>query len=253
MDLAQNFESLFSIASLISLLTLSVLEIVLGIDNIIFISIIASKLPKAEQKKARTIGLMLALIMRVALLFSISWVVSLKDPLFYIFDFGATGRDLILFGGGVFLLVKTTIEIHNKIEGYDDEGFTVKKVALKSIIMQIVMIDIVFSFDSILTAVGLVDNVLIMILAVIIAMIIMIMYAGRVSDFINAHPTIKMLAMAFLLMIGITLIIEALHGHVEKQVIYISMAFSLLVEGLNMRMRKKEEKRISSKKDEREI
>lgn len=241
MDLAQNFEALFSIASLVSLLTLTILEIVLGIDNIIFISIVAGKLPKNKQGKARTVGLMLALIMRVALLFSITWVIGLKDPLFSVFEFEATARDLILFAGGVFLLYKTTIEIHNKIEGPDEVmvDITLKKAALRAAIFQIVLIDIVFSFDSILTAVGLVDNVLVMIIAVVIAIIVMMLFSGAVSNFVNNHPTVKMLALAFLLMIGILLIADAFHFHVPKGYVYFSMAFSLLVEGLNMRMRKK--------------
>ncbi|MCX6297217.1 MAG: TerC family protein [Bacteroidetes bacterium] len=243
MHLVQDFNELFTIASLISLLTLSVLEIVLGIDNIIFISIVAGKLPRAKQGKARTIGLMLALIMRVALLFSISWVVGLKDPLFHIEEFGVTGRDLILFGGGVFLLYKTTLELHNKIEGYDDNEMSVKRVSFNAIVLQIVLIDIVFSFDSILTAVGLVSNLLIMILAVIIAMIIMIIFSGKVSDFINDNPTIKVLALSFLLMIGVVLILESFHEHVDKKFIYISIAFSFFVEMMNIRMKKKEEKR----------
>ena len=244
MDLAQNFQDLFSVASLISMLTLTVLEIVLGIDNIIFIAIIASKLPqRADQRKARVAGLSLALLFRIALLFSITWVIGLKDPLFYISDFGATGRDLILFAGGVFLLYKTTIEIHNKIEGGEEQGVNVKKVALGAIVMQIVFIDIVFSFDSILTAVGLVTNVLVMVMAVIIAMLIMLAFSEKVSDFINKHPTIKMLALAFLLMIGMILILDACHFHVPKQYIYVSMAFSLLVEGLNMRMRSQRAKK----------
>ena len=244
MDLAQNFQDLFSIESLISLLTLSLLEIVLGIDNIIFIAIIAGKLPdRKEQHKARVIGLSLALIMRIALLFSISWVIGLKDPLFYIGEFGATGRDIILFAGGVFLLIKTTMEIHHKVEGHDEGEINIKKAVLNAVIMQIVFIDIVFSFDSILTAVGLVSNVLIMVVAVIIAMIIMLAFSERVSDFINKHPTIKMLALSFLLMIGMILILDAFHFHVPKQYIYVSMAFSLLVEALNMRMRTKRAKR----------
>lgn len=247
MDLSQNFTELFSVASLISLLTLSVLEIVLGIDNIIFISIISGKLPKSKQGKARTIGLMLALIMRVALLFSISWIAGLKEPLFMISDFGVTGRDMILFAGGVFLLYKTTMELHNKIQGYDDGDLSVKRVSFNAIVLQIVLIDIVFSFDSILTAVGLVSNVLIMVAAVIIAMIIMIAFSGKVSDFINKNPTIKILALSFLLMIGVVLILEAFHEHVDKKVIYISIAFSLFVELLNIRMRKKEEKRLRKK------
>ena len=243
MHLGQDFQELFSVASLISLLTLSVLEIVLGIDNIIFISIVAGKLPRSEQGKARAIGLALALVMRIALLFSISWIVGLKEPLFFIKEFGVTGRDLILFAGGVFLLYKTTMELHNKVMGYDDEAMSVKKISLNAIILQIVLIDIVFSFDSILTAVGLVMNLLIMIFAVIIAMVIMILFSGKVSDFINDNPTIKVLALSFLLMIGAVLILEAFHEHVDKKVIYISIAFSLFVEMMNIRMRKKAEKR----------
>jgi predicted tellurium resistance membrane protein TerC len=239
MDLSENFNELFTVASLVSLLTLSVLEIVLGIDNIIFISIVSGKLPKKQQPRARTIGLMLALIMRVILLFSISIIANMKQPLFELGGFGVTGRDLILFAGGVFLLYKTTMEIHYKIEGKEEDEYSVNKVTMKAIIFQIVLIDIVFSFDSILTAVGLVSNVLIMIMAVIIAMIIMIMFSGRVSDFINRNPTIKMLALAFLLMIGMILVLDAFHQHVDKKFIYVSMAFSLLVESLNIRMRKK--------------
>ena len=244
MDLAQDFQELFSVHAVISMLTLTVLEIVLGIDNIIFIAIIAGKLPERnDRRKARATGLSLALIMRIALLFSITWVIGLKDPLFYISDFGATGRDLILFAGGVFLLFKTTVEIHEKIEGRGEQEVNVKKAALSAIVMQIVFIDIVFSFDSILTAVGLVSNVLIMIIAVIIAMFIMLAFSEKVSDFINKHPTIKMLALAFLLMIGMILIMDAFHFHVPKQYIYVAMAFSLLVEGLNMRMRSKRAKK----------
>jgi len=244
MNLEQNFQDLFTLQALISMLTLSVLEIVLGIDNIIFIAIIAGKLPeRKDQRKARTIGLTLALLMRIALLFSISWIIGLKEPLFYISEFGATGRDLILFAGGVFLLFKTTVEIHHKIEGEGEKEVNVKKMALNAVVMQIVFIDIVFSFDSILTAVGLVSNVLIMVMAVIISMLIMLAFSERVSDFINKHPTIKMLALAFLLMIGMILIIDALHFHVPKQYIYVSMAFSLLVEGLNMRMRSRRAKK----------
>jgi predicted tellurium resistance membrane protein TerC len=243
MHLAQDFHELFSIASLISLLTLSVLEIVLGIDNIIFISIIAGKLPVAQQAKARRIGLMLALIMRVTLLFSISFIVGLKEPWFTVGDFGVTGRDVILFAGGVFLLYKTTMEIHNKVQGYEEDHITVKKISFNSIVLQIVLIDIVFSFDSILTAVGLVTNLLIMVMAVIIAMIIMILFSGKVSKFINDNPTIKVLALSFLLLIAVVLIAEAFHQHVDKKFIYISIAFSLFVESLNIRMRKKQEKR----------
>jgi predicted tellurium resistance membrane protein TerC len=254
MHLAQDFHELFSISSLISLLTLSVLEIVLGIDNIIFISIISGKLPKSKQGKGRTIGLLLALIMRIALLFSISWIAGLKEPLFMVGDFGVTGRDLILFAGGVFLLYKTTMELHNKVQGYDDSEMSVKKVSFNAIVFQIVLIDIVFSFDSILTAVGLVSNLLIMIMAVIFAMIIMLLFSGKVSDFINNNPTIKVLALSFLLMIGVVLVLEAFHEHVDKKFIYISIAFSLFVEMLNIRMRRKEEKRKGdTNNDQRDI
>ncbi len=253
MHLFQDFNELFTVASLISLLTLSVLEIVLGIDNIIFISIIAGKLPKAKQGKARAIGLMMALVMRVILLFSISWIVGLKEALFNIGDFGVTGRDLILFSGGVFLLYKTTIELHNKIQGYGEEAMSVKKISFNAIVMQIVLIDIVFSFDSILTAVGLVSNLLIMILAVIIAMIIMIIFSGKVADFINDNPTIKVLALSFLLMIGVILILESFHEHVDKKFIYISIAFSLFVEMLNIRMRRKGEKARDLNNDPRDV
>ncbi len=243
MHLAQDFTQLFSIGSLISLLTLSVLEIVLGIDNIIFISIVSGKLPKATQGRARTIGLLLALIMRILLLFCISLIANLQDALFTISGFGVTGRDLILFAGGIFLLYKTTIELHNKIEGYDDEGIKTKKISFNAIVLQIVLIDIVFSFDSILTAIGLVSNLLIMISAVIIAMIIMILFSGKVSDFINDNPTIKVLALSFLLMIGVMLVLESFHQEVDKRFVYISIAFSFFVEMLNVRMRRKQEKR----------
>jgi predicted tellurium resistance membrane protein TerC len=266
MHLAQDFETLFTVASMVSLLTLSILEIVLGIDNIIFISIVAGKLPKKDQKKARTIGLMLALIMRVALLFSITWVIGMKGALFHVLSaapffvidlpdallssvlWSCSGRDLILLGGGIFLLYKTTIEIHGKIEGADDlQDPTLKKVVLKAAIMQIVLIDIVFSFDSILTAVGLVDNLVVMVLAVIVAMVIMLLFSEKVSNFVNDNPTIKMLALAFLLMIGMILVMDAFHFHVPKGYVYFSMAFSLLVESLNMRMHKKKQLRIKAK------
>ena len=254
MHLAQDFSELFLVASLISLLTLAVLEIILGIDNIIFISIIADKLPRSKQGKARTMGLLLALVMRILLLFCISWVAGLKEALYTIDGFGITGRDLILFSGGVFLLYKTTIELHNKIQGYDDAEIKVKKISFNAIVLQIVLIDILFSFDSILTAVGLVTNLLIMIFAVIIAMMIMIAFSEKVSDFINTNPTIKVLALSFLLMIGMVLILDALHQHVDKKYIYLSIAFSLFVEMMNIRMRKKSKKGTFDKNnDERDV
>ncbi len=250
MHLAQDFQELFSIASLISLLTLSVLEIVLGIDNIIFISIVSGQLPRTKQGRARTIGLMLALIMRVLLLFCITWIAGLKEPLFCILKFGVTGRDLILFAGGVFLLYKTSIELKNRIEGNDETEMKVKKISFNAIVLQIVLIDIIFSFDSILTAVSLVSNLLIMVLAVIIAMIIMISFSGKVSDFINDNPTIKVLALSFLLMIGGILILDSLHLQVNKQFVYVAIAFSLFVEMMNITMRKKEAKRNRNKKSD---
>ena len=247
MNLQQNFQELFSVHAIISMLTLSVLEIVLGIDNIIFIAIIAGKLPeRKDQRKARAAGLSLALIMRIALLFSITWVIGLRDPLITVFGFGATGRDLILFGGGIFLLVKTTSEIHNKMEGHEEAEISVKKISFSSIVMQIVLIDIVFSFDSILTAVGIVRNPLIMIMGVVISMIVMLIFSGKVSDFINDHPTIKMLALAFLLMIGMLLILDACHQEVPRAYVYSSMGFSLLVEFLNLRMKKKQDLRAKN-------
>jgi predicted tellurium resistance membrane protein TerC len=232
----------------VSLLTLTFMEIVLGIDNIIFISIVASRLPASEQGKARNIGLMLALVFRILLLLSITWIVGLKDPLFVLdlpwgeADFGVTGRDLILLAGGLFLIAKSTTEIHHKLEGEVEEVGVKKKVqSLPQVIIQIILVDIVFSFDSILTAVGLVDNVVIMIIAVIISMGIMLAFAKYIADFVNKHPTIKMLALSFLIMIGFMLVLEALHQHVPKGYIYFAMFFSLLVEMLNMRLRKKTE------------
>jgi len=229
----------------ISLLTLTFMEVVLGIDNIIFISIVAGKLPASEQGRARTIGLLLALVFRILLLLSISWIVGLKHPLFTINlpwgadDFGVTGRDIILLAGGLFLIGKSTTEIHHKLEGEDPETVSTKAPhSIGRVIFQIVLVDIVFSFDSILTAVGLVDHVLIMIIAVIISMGIMLAFSKYIADFVNKHPTIKMLALSFLIMIGVMLVLEAAHMHVPKGYIYFSMFFSLVVEMLNMRLRK---------------
>jgi predicted tellurium resistance membrane protein TerC len=234
-----DIQELFTTEAIISLLTLSLLEIVLGIDNIIFISIISDRLPKEQQKRARTIGILMALIVRVGLLFGISWIVSLKDPLFYAFKIGFSGRDIILFLGGLFLLAKSTTEIHHKLEG-DEGGATTKKAtSMRSAIIQIILLDIVFSFDSILTAVGLVDNVLIMIIAVVIALGVMLAFANSISSFVNKHPSIKMLALSFLIMIGLLLVAEAFHVHVPKGYVYFAMAFSFAVELLNMKLDKK--------------
>ncbi len=225
----------------ISLLTLTFLEIVLGIDNIIFISIVSDRLPLENQSKARTIGLVLAILIRVLLLFGISWIVQLTEPIITVMDFELSFRDLILIVGGLFLLAKSTSEIHEKIEG-DTEGEgkeNAVKLTLQKAIVQIVLLDVVFSFDSILTAVGLSDQVLIMILAVIIALLVMLIFARKVSDFVNRNPTVKMLALAFLIMIGTLLILDGFHVHVPKGYIYFSLAFSLFVEFLNQKIRKK--------------
>ena len=256
MHLEQDFVSLFSFSSIISLFTLSILEIVLGIDNIIFISIIAGKLPHDQQRKVRITGLTMALLLRVILLFSITWVIQASGVLFHVINespfllldssfvtpdnllWSCTTRDLILLAGGVFLLYSSTVEIHRKIEGMPEGTSTKSGITFSGAVIQIMLIDMVFSFDSILTAIGLVDNLLIMILAVVIAMVIMLVFAGKVSDFVNENPTIKMLALAFLLMIGVILVTDAFHVHVPKGYVYFSMAFSLLVEMLNRRMRR---------------
>ncbi len=228
----------------VSLLTLTFLEIVLGIDNIIFISILTGKLPTEEREKARITGLVIALFFRIGLLLGISYIANLVQPLITIFGLSFSGRDLILLAGGLFLLVKSVLEIHDKLEG-DEEG-TDKKVTPKfwNIIVQIIILDLVFSLDSVITAVGLVQHVSIMIIAIVISMIIMIMFAGKVSEFIHRHPTIKMLALSFLLMIGLLLFVEAFHIEVPKGYVYFAMAFSFLVEMLNIKMRKKKVKPV---------
>jgi len=257
MDLGAQFHHLLSLDGLISLLTLALLEIVLGIDNIIFISIIAGKLEdKKDQRKARTWGLLFALLIRIGLLFGITWIIGMKDDLFTLFGHGFSGRDIILFAGGVFLLAKTTSEIHEKMDMADDSEEEArekkKKVAVSMVITQIVLVDIVFSFDSILTAVGIVNEVIIMIAAVIVSMLVMLAFSEKVSDFIEKHPTVKMLALAFLLMIGFLLILESFDVHVPKPYVYSSMAFAFLVEMLNMRLRKKKAKAKAAKVEKKE-
>jgi len=224
----------------ISLLTLTFLEIVLGIDNIIFISIVSDRLPKENQKKARSVGLILAIVIRVALLFGISWIVQLTNPILTVSDFELSIRDLILIIGGLFLLAKSTSEIHEKVEGDSKQSYRKKgiKLSVQQAIIQIVLLDVVFSFDSILTAVGLSDQIIIMVAAVIIALLVMLVFAEKVSAFVNDNPTIKMLALSFLIMIGTLLILDGFHVHVPKGYIYFSLAFSLMVEFLNQKMRK---------------
>ena len=232
-------EVIFSGEGLVALITLTFLEIVLGVDNIIFISIVSNKLPEHQQAKARNIGLALAMIFRVGLLLGITWIIGFTEPLFTVFGHDVSGRDLILAAGGLFLLAKSTSEIHHKIEGEDhaDEA-SGKKASLGPTIFQIVLLDMVFSFDSILTAVGLTKEVTIMIIAVVISIGIMMIFAGAISRFINEHPTLQILALSFLILIGFMLIVEALHYEVPKGYIYFAVGFSLLVEVLNMKFRK---------------
>lgn len=238
----------------VSLLTLAVLEVILGVDNIIFISLVASRLPADQQAKARNIGLMIALLFRVGLLLSISWIIGLTAPIFTLplealfADMGVhdpaaaaaiSGRDLILFAGGIFLLAKSTTEIHHKVSGVGEGDKKVKAPAtMFGAITQIILIDIVFSFDSILTAVGLTPHVMVMIFAVVISMFIMMAFSGKVSAVIEKHPSLQILALAFLIMIGLTLILEALGVHINKAFVYVAVAFSLGVEFLNIRFQK---------------
>jgi predicted tellurium resistance membrane protein TerC len=231
-------EGLLTTEGIISLVTLTFLEIVLGIDNIIFISITAGRLPKAQQQKARTLGIGLALIVRICLLLTVSWIIGLKDPFLTLGDFELSFRDLILIAGGLFLLGKSTSEIHAKLEGEEEGPEHIKALTLRAAIIQIILLDVVFSFDSILTAVGLVENVLIIVIAIIISLGVMLLFAKKISDFINKHPAMKLLAVSFLMMIGLVLVVEGLHVHVPKGYIYFAMAFALLVEILNMKIRK---------------
>jgi len=221
----------------IALVTLTALEIVLGIDNIIFISILAGKLPHNEQVKARTLGLTLAMFTRIALLFSLTIIMRLTAPLFAVLGNEISGRDIILIVGGLFLIAKSTREIHEKLEG--DEGRTSRKVvaSFASVIIQITLLDIVFSLDSVITAIGMANALGIMVIAVVIAVVFMMIFAGAISDFVQKRPTIKMLALSFLLLIGVTLIAEGLDQHIPKGYIYFAMAFSVFVEMLNLKLR----------------
>jgi predicted tellurium resistance membrane protein TerC len=223
----------------VALLTLTFLEIVLGIDNIIFISIVSNKLPKDQQPKARLTGLSLALIFRIALLLGITWLMEFTKPLFTLFDLDISGRDLILFAGGLFLLYKSTLEIHQKMEGAPEEETEVQAKSMMSVIVQIILLDLIFSFDSILTAIGLTEEILLMIIAVVVSIIVMMVFAKKIADFIGKHPTLEILALSFLILIGFMLVIEALHYHVPKGYIYFAVFFSLVVEMVNMRVRKK--------------
>ncbi|MDT8282999.1 MAG: TerC family protein, partial [Gammaproteobacteria bacterium] len=233
------FEWLTSPEAWIALATLTALEIVLGIDNIIFISILVGRLPEKQRDLARKLGLGLAMITRLALLFSISWVMGLVQPWFTIFAQEISGRDIVLIGGGLFLLAKATHEIHNSLEGAIEQKTTVILPGLGMVLVQIAILDIVFSLDSVITAVGLVDHVSVMAIAIIAAVGVMLLSAKAIGDFVDRHPTIKILALSFLILVGVTLMVEGFDVHVPKGYIYFAMAFSVAVEMLNLRMRKK--------------
>ena len=221
----------------IALLTLTILEIVLGVDNIIFISILSGKLPESQQARARTLGLAVAMITRILLLLSIAWIVRLTAPLFAVLGQEFSGRDLILLGGGLFLLAKATHEIHQKLEGEAGHGTKRVTPSFAAVIAQIVLLDVVFSLDSVITAVGMADDVAVMIIAVVVAIGIMMISAGAISSFVERHPTVKMLALSFLLLIGMVLVAEGFDQHIPKGYIYFAMGFSVIVELLNQRIR----------------
>ncbi|MGV7227091.1 MAG: TerC family protein [Nitrospirales bacterium] len=233
------FEWLTSPEAWIALGTLTALEIVLGIDNIIFISILVGRLPERQRAFARRMGLGLAMIARLGLLFSISWVMGLTEPWATVFTHAISGRDVILVGGGLFLLAKATHEIHNSLEGIEESGSTFVAASLGMVLIQIAVLDIVFSLDSVITAVGLVDQVSLMAIAIILAVLVMLVAAKAIGDFVDEHPTIKILALSFLILVGVTLMVEGFDVHVPKGYIYFAMAFSVTVEMLNIRMRKK--------------
>jgi predicted tellurium resistance membrane protein TerC len=223
----------------IALLTLTAIEIVLGIDNIVFITILAGRLKEGQRDLARKLGLMVAMVTRILLLLGISWVVQLTEPLFEVLGHGFSGRDIILLFGGMFLLAKSTLEIHHMLEGQASDLPGVVQATFIGVVVQIGLLDIVFSLDSVITAVGLADDVSVMILAIVIAVMVMLFSAKVVGDFVEEHPTLKMLALSFLLLIGLTLVTEAFHLHIPKGYVYFAMAFSLLVEVLNLRLRTK--------------
>ncbi|MDX1697222.1 MAG: TerC family protein [Thiohalobacterales bacterium] len=233
------FEWIASPEGWIALGTLTALEIVLGIDNIIFISILVGRLPEQQRNFARNLGLTLAMLSRLALLFSIAWVVTLTEPWFTMFGEAISGRDIILIGGGLFLLAKATYEIHHSLEGEEEHAQAGKVASLGAILFQIAVLDIVFSLDSVITAVGLASHVSIMAIAIIAAVLVMLIAAKPIGDFVDAHPTVKILALSFLILVGVTLMVEGFDVHVPKGYIYFAMAFSVAVEMLNLRMRKR--------------
>ncbi|MBB3063323.1 TerC family protein [Microbulbifer rhizosphaerae] len=246
------FEWLTSPEAWVALATLAALEIVLGIDNIIFISILVGRLPPKQRETARFVGLALAMLTRLALLFSIVWVMGLTEPLFSILGEEISGRDIILIGGGLFLLAKATHEIHNSLEGVEGKGTTVAAASFGMVLVQIAILDIVFSLDSVITAVGLVKEISIMAIAIVLAVLVMMLAAKPIGDFVDRHPTVKMLALSFLIMVGLTLIVEGFDVHVPKGYIYFAMVFSVGVEMLNLRLRKKQAKPVHLHKPLRE-
>lgn len=234
-----DFSWIYESSAWIALGTLTLLEIVLGIDNVVFISILSNKLPEEQRAKARNIGLGLAMGARIVLLFAISWVMSLKNELFSVAGYGFSGKDLIMLFGGLFLLAKATHEIHNKLEGEEGHSESGKAVTMKSVLIQVILLDLVFSLDSVITAVGMAKHIEVMVLAVLISVGVMMATATKVSAFIEKHPTVKMLALSFLILIGFVLIGEGFGQHIPKGYIYFAMGFSILVEMLNLRMKAK--------------
>jgi predicted tellurium resistance membrane protein TerC len=232
-------ENILTSENLVAFVTLAALEVVLGIDNVVFISILSGKLPAAQRPSARRLGLMAALVSRVILLFSLAWVMRLTQPLFSILEHAVSGRDLILLLGGLFLVGKATVEIHDKLEGEEHTGPARAAVSFGSVIAQIAVIDIVFSLDSVITAIGMAKEIWVMVAAVVVAVIVMMAFAGIISDFIERHPTLKILALSFMILIGVMLVIEGFGKHIDRGYLYFAMAFSLGVELVNMRIRGK--------------
>ena len=232
-------DAIFTADNFVALLTLTALEVVLGVDNVIFISILAGKLPPADQDRARRVGLLAAMVMRILLLFSLAWIVRLTEPIVTILGRGISGRDLILLGGGLFLIAKATMEIHEKLEGVEGERSARVAPSFGAVIVQIMLLDIVFSLDSVITAVGMADSIAVMVIAVVLAVGIMMLSAAGVSAFVQRHPTVKVLALSFLMLIGLSLVGEGMGHHIPKGYIYFAMAFSVMVEMLNLRMRAK--------------
>jgi predicted tellurium resistance membrane protein TerC len=231
-------DAFFTPSGLLALFTLTIFEIVLGVDNVIFIAILASKLPSSQQGRARRIGLLAAMGTRILLLLSIFWIIKLTAPLFYILEHPISGRDLILIGGGLFLLAKATLEIHERLDGEEGRKSDRVQPSFPAVVIQIALLDIIFALDSVITAVGMADQISIMVAAVILAVGVMMFSAGPISSFINRHPTIKVLALSFLLLIGVSLIGEALGMHIPKGYIYFAMGFSVFVEVINLRVRR---------------